>query len=347
MLEDMRTELTQLLGLDVPVVAAPMAGVSDARLAVAVSRAGAIGCIGIGSARTPDWVGAQVAQAVDAGVPFGVGFMAWALAVDSTAFDIALEARPALVSISFGEGEPWVTRAREVGAVVAVQAGTVAEAVAAERAGAGLVVARGGEAGGHGRNEVATLPLLQEVLDVVSVPVLAAGGISGPRGLAAVLAAGAAGAWVGTAFAGCTEATSSPAARRVMARAGATGTVYGRVFDIAQRLAWPPEYGGRALVNDFTREWLGRETDLAAAVSVDRAVPAAGGDGAPDAGGKPDVTTAMARARAEGDVSMAPVYCGQGVGRIRVDVPAAEVVAEFARAADLLRASARAVDAVS
>ena len=287
-----------------------------------------------------------MAQAVDAGVPFGVGFMAWALAVDSTAFDIALEARPALVSISFGEVEPWVTRAREVGAVVAVQAGTVAEAVAAERAGAGLVVARGGEAGGHGRNEVATLPLLQEVLDTVSVPVLAAGGISGPRGLAAVLAAGAAGAWVGTAFAGCTEATSSPAARRVMARAGATGTVYGRVFDIAQRLAWPPEYGGRALVNDFTREWLGRETDLAAAVSVDRAVPAAGG-GAPDAGGKPDVTTAMARARAEGDVSMAPVYCGQGVGRIRVDVPAAEVVAEFARAADLLRASARVVDAVS
>src|SRR5699024_10068429 len=121
--------------------------------------------------------------------------------------------------------------------------------------------------GGHGRNAVATLPLLQEVLDAVSVPVLAAGGISGPRGLAAVLAAGAAGAWVGTAFAGCREATNSPDAQRAMDRAAATDTVYGRTFDIAQRLAWPEQFGARALRNSFTETWAGREADLAGRVS--------------------------------------------------------------------------------
>lgn len=325
----MQTALTDIFGIDVPIVSAPMAGVADADLAVAVTRAGALGCIGIGSTRTADWVGEQVDRATGSGAQFGVGFMAWALATDSAAFDRALEAHPALVSISFGEVAPWVARAREAGARVAVQAGTVAEAVEAEQAGASFVVARGAEAGGHGRDAVATLPLLQEVLDAVSLPVLAAGGISGARGLAAALAAGAAGAWVGTAFAGCVEATSSPQARRAMGAAAATGTVYARVFDIAQRLSWPTEFGGRALANDFTRDWVGREADLAALVGDQRADDAAG------------VTAVMARARAAGDVAAAPVYCGQGVGRIRVDVPAADVVAEFARADDLLRAAAR------
>lgn len=332
MLVSMRTALTDLLGLNVPVVAAPMAGVADARLAAAVGRAGALGCIGVGSTRSADWVDEQVAQVVGENVPFGIGFMAWALPADPAPFEHALAARPALVAISFGDVAPWVARARDAGALVAVQAGTVDEAVAAERAGASVVVARGGEAGGHGRNLVATLPLLQDVLDAVSIPVVAAGGISGARGLAAVLAAGAAGAWVGTAFAGCTEATSSAAARRAMAGAGATQTVYGRVFDIAQQLAWPEEFGGRALSNEFTRTWIGHESDLAALVSRQVDDP------------RITVTADMARAREDADVSMAPVYCGQGVGRIRVDVPAAEVVAEFARAASLLGAAFRAVE---
>lgn len=321
----MRTALTQLLGLDVPVIAAPMAGVADARLAAAVSRAGALGCIGVGSTNTADWVDAQLASIRASDVPFGIGFMAWALEADPAPFERALAAGPALVAVSFGEVTRWVARARDAGAIVAVQAGTPDEAVAAERAGASVVVARGGEAGGHGRNEVATLPLLQEVLDSVSVPVLAAGGISGARGLAAVVAAGAAGAWVGTAFAGCTEATSSSTARRAMDGAGAADTVYGRVFDIAQRLAWPTEFGGRALRNEFTRAWIGHDADLEALVVRQ--------DDDPDV----TVTADMARARAGADVSMAPVYCGQGVGRIRVDVSAADVVAEFTRAADLLR----------
>lgn len=313
-------------GRTVPVVSAPMAGVADAALAIAVSRAGALGAIGIAGTRTRDWIEAQLAALTAADVPFGIGLMAWSLPENDTVFELALAARPTVLSISLGELQPWLGRARAAGVTVAVQVGTVAEAAAAEQAGADVIVARGAEAGGHGRAELATLPLLQHVLETVTVPVLAAGGIATARGLAAVLAAGAAGAWAGTAFAGCIEATSAAGPRRALAAADATRTVYTRAFDIAQRLPWPKEYGGRALSNDFTARWADAEDDLAAVVAAED--PAGG------------LTAAMRAARAAGDAATAPVYAGQGVGQIRVDVPAAEVVAEFARAPELLRAAA-------
>ena len=135
----------------------------------------------------------QADVAAAGGAPYGVGLMAWALERDPAQLDALLDpgpdVAPALVSVSFGRIEPYVDRLRAAGLRVAVQAGTVAEAVRAERAGADLVVARGAEGGGHGRDEVGTLPLLQGVLDRVEVPVVAGGGIGTPRGLAAVLAA--------------------------------------------------------------------------------------------------------------------------------------------------------------
>ena len=124
--------------------------------------------------------------------------------------------RPALVSVSFGELVEPVGRLHEAGILTATQVGSLADLVAAEAAGVDVVVARGGEGGGHGRNDLATLPLLQLVLERTDRPVYAAGGILNHRGLAAVLAAGAAGAWVGTAFLGCVEAESAPAARAAL-----------------------------------------------------------------------------------------------------------------------------------
>ncbi len=97
-----------------------------------------------------------------------------------------------------------------------------------------------------------TLPLLQMVLERSDRPVLAAGGIFNHRGLAAVLAAGAVGAWVGTAFLGCTEAAMSSAERAHLFTAAETA--FGRVFDVAQRYPWPHGYGGRALRNRFFAE---------------------------------------------------------------------------------------------
>ena len=316
----MRTWLTDRFGMTVPVVAAPMAGVSTGRLAAAVSAAGGLGMLGLGPTSTPQRVREQCAVAREAG-PFGVGLMAWALAPDDALVDVVAGAAPALVSVSYGPYARWVAPLQSAGIVVATQVGTLAEAVAAEQAGVDVLVARGGEGGGHGRDDVGTLPLLQAVLDAVQVPVLAAGGIGTARGLAAVLAAGAAGAWVGTAFLVCTEAATSASARERLLAAADTDTAYGRVFDVGQRLAWPPEYGGRALRNAFFDRWVGREVELA-------------GDDLAAAG--------LRAAREHGDLDVACVYAGQGVGLLRHERAAADVVADLAGAAALLdRAAGR------
>src|SRR5204863_92166 len=138
-----------------------------------------------------------------------------------------------------GDYEPFVGPLRDAGIVVATQVCTVDEALRAVAAGVDLLVARGSEGGGHGRDDVATLPLLQAVLDVVDVPVLAAGGVGTARGLAAVLAAGAEGAWVGTAFLGCHEVAWSKARKQKVLAAGLSDTVYTRVFDIGLGAPWP------------------------------------------------------------------------------------------------------------
>ncbi|WP_228010836.1 NAD(P)H-dependent flavin oxidoreductase [Nonomuraea phyllanthi] len=309
----LHTWLTERFGLRVPVVGAPMAGVGAGRLAAAVSEAGALGMIGVPAAATGEWIAGEAAVA--GGGPYGIGLMAWALPGNPAQLDAVLAARPPLVSVSFGAYEPFVGELRRAGITVVTQAGTTDEARAAEQAGVDAVVARGAEAGGHGRDEVATLPLLQSVLDTVRIPVLAAGGIATARGLAAVLAAGAEGAWVGTAFMGCVEtALSETAAGRVLA-AEETGTAYGRVFDVAQRLAWPPEFGGRALRNAFFDRWKGREDELAADDSARAELDAA---------------------RRAGDFDTAYIYAGEAVGMVRERRTAADVVAGFAAAGRLL-----------
>ena len=181
-------------------------------------------------------------------------------------------------------------------------------------AGVDVVVARGGEGGGHGRDDMATLPLLQLVLERTDLPVYAAGGILNHRGLAAVLAAGAVGAWVGTAFLGCVEAEGTPAAKAALFAAEETG--YGRVFDVATRAPWPPEFGGRAVANAFFEEWRGREDDL------------------------DDVARDRFRAAVTaGDYSVAHVYAGQGVAALTGETTAADVVTGFARALSAARAA--------
>ncbi len=316
----MRTWLTERFGVSVPVVAAPMAGVSTGRLAAAVSAAGGLGMLGVGPTSTPEGVRGQCAVAREAG-RFGVGLLAWALAQDDALVDVVAGEAPALVSVSYGPYERWVAPLQAAGIVVATQVGTLQEAVAAEDAGVDVLVARGGEGGGHGRDDVATLPLLQAVLDAVQVPVLAAGGIGTARGLAAVLAAGAAGAWVGTAFLTCAEAATSAGARERLLAAADTDTAYGRVFDVGQRLAWPPEYGGRALRNAFFDRWVGHEDELA---------------------GDDEAAAELTAARARGDARVMGVYAGQGVGLLRDGLAAADVLGELAGAGALLdRAAGR------
>jgi len=293
-----------------PVICAPMAGAGGGRLAAAVTAAGGLGTIGFGSAATSDVVARQCELA--RGHAFGVGLMLWAMAGRPELLDSVLEQRPTLVSLSFGDPGPFVARVKESGADVCAQVGTLEEARRALDAGVDLVVARGSEGGGHGRAEVATLPLLQQVLEVSEVPVVAAGGVATARGVAAVIAAGAVAAWVGTPFAACAESDFPEPVKRAIIARDAADTVYTRAFDVAQRFGWPKVYGGRALANDFSDEWAERVD------SLERAV--ASGD---------QITAAMADARLTGDIRTAPVYAGQSAGLVHGPRTAAEVMAEL------------------
>jgi nitronate monooxygenase len=313
----LRTALTDLLAVAAPIIGAPMAGVAGGELAAAVSAGGGLGMIGVGSTATSDSIRAEAAKARAAGRPFGIGLMAWALADRPDQFDAAVDAGPALVSVSFGAIEPWVERLHTLGIPAATQAGDTEEARAAAGCGVDFLVARGSEGGGHGRDRVATLPLLQSVLDIVDVPVIAAGGIATGRGLAAVLAAGAAGAWVGTALLASPEAINSSSARARALAAAETDARYTRVFDVAQGIGWPPGYPGRALANDFWRRWSGREDELAA---------------------DPDAAGQLAAAQRSGNYDVAYIYAGQGVGLLRAERSAAAVVTDIAAEAEALLA---------
>jgi len=310
--------LEEKFGLAVPVIGAPMANVSGGRLTAAISAAGGLGMLGAGSAVTADWIRTEGAIAAAGGKPWGIGLMAWSVDARPEHLEAVLELKPDLVSLSFGNYAPYVGPLQQAGIVVATQAGTVADAREAIDVGVDVIVARGAEAGGHGRNAVGTLPLLQAILDLTDRPVLAGGGISGARGLAAVLAAGAVGGWIGTAFLTCVEGlTSEPVAQRVI-EADETDTVYGTVFDAASRAGWPDEFGGRALRNAYFDQWEGREQELKT-----------------DDPGHTDYVEGTKAA----DTTRASIYAGQGVGAITGRPTAAEVLDGFAGYRDYLRAA--------
>jgi nitronate monooxygenase len=314
------TELTRRFGLDIPVVAASMAGVADGRFAAAASRAGILGSIGVGGTTSGEAVRSEMAVAAAAGLPFGVGLMAWAIPSRHDQLDAVLAAPPALVSVSFGDYAPYVEELQAAGCSVVTQVGSVEQALRAEDAGVDFLVSRGSEGGGHGYDLAATLPLLQGVLDRVDVPVLAAGGIGTSRGLAAVLAAGAVGAWVGTAFVSCQESAAADDHVARLADADAGSTAYGHVFDVASAVGWPADIGGRTIRNEFFSRWRGRETELP---------------------GDEQAMAAFRRAPESRDFETMPIYIGQGVGLLDGSRPTvADVVAELSGAARLLRDAA-------
>jgi nitronate monooxygenase len=274
--------------------------------------------IGVGSAGSVGLLEQETEYPRRAGVPFGIGLLDWSLARQPALLDAAKRAAPVLISVSFGESWGWVAPVLESGIVAATQVSDVTEARRAADAGVQVLVARGAEGGGHGDPKVGTLPLLEGVLDAVSVPVLAAGGISSARGLAAVLAAGASGVWLGTSFAACTESLASDSARDALLRANETDTVTTSVFDVALGYAWPGRFVERVLRNDYWESWSGREHELASHGEARRALVAA---------------------IAAQDYRVAHVDAGQGVGLLTEVCPAAEVIRRLSHgAADLLHA---------
>lgn len=302
-------------GLRVPIVNAPMGGVAGGRLAAAVTAAGGLGMIGMGSTATAASLTTELTLAGPA--KFGIGLVDWVIRDAPDLLDTALAAGPVLLSVSFGDDLSWVQRAHAAGILAATQVYDVETARRAQDAGLDVLVARGAEGGGHGEVRLATLPLLDAVLDAVTVPVLAAGGIASPRSLAAVLAAGAAGAWLGTCLSACPEALTGDGARRALVAAAGTDTVTTRVFDVGQRLDWPARFPSRVLRNEFVSRWAGREGALA-----------------DDAQAGAELAAAMAA----DDHRIAPVDAGQGVGLLGGSRPVSVVLDELCTGAQRLLA---------
>src|ERR1700722_12239724 len=290
------------MGLRVPIVNAPMGGVAGGRLAAAGKAAGGLGMVGMGTAGSTSSLHAELPHMHGT---FGIGLVDWVIRKEPALFDAALAAQPVLVSVSFGTDLSWVHRVHDAGIAAATQVYNSLEAQQAQEAGIDLLVARGSEGGGHGDATIGTLPLLDAVLDVASVPVLAAGGIASPRSVAAVLAAGASGAWLGTVLSASPEALTSDASRRALVAARETDTTSTRVYDIVRKLPWSQRFPSRVLRNDFVARWTGHEDALAE-----------------DAEAEAELATAIAA----DDRRIAAVDAGQGVGMVTGVAPVGEVI---------------------
>lgn len=300
------TRFTERFGVDHPILSAPVGGATDSRLAAAVSAAGALGTF---QAWHPtlglEWLVEQIAAVRAATArPFGVGFIVAFMDQIPGRFDAACDAGVPVVALSFGDPSPWIARAHGAGAKVVCQVQTLRQAREAVDAGADAIAAQGVEAGGH-TGTMGLLPLLGAVLDDCDgVPVLAAGGVASGRTLAAVLAMGADGAWIGSAFIATVEAALREEAKALIVASDGGDTVWTRAYDIVDGRPWPEGIGERVRDNAFTRRWEGRDDELR------------------DRRGEVTVPTAF-------DADESPVLYGQSAAFVRSIRPAADVVAEI------------------
>ncbi|WP_123537631.1 NAD(P)H-dependent flavin oxidoreductase [Halosimplex salinum] len=334
----LHTPLCDRLGIEHPVVQAPIGSVSTPDLAAAVSNAGGLGTLAVtwrDFDRTRAAVDAVRERTDD---PFAVN-----LVLDDAArerpteehLDVCLDAGAPLVSFSFGDPEPYVERVHESGADVLATVGSADEARAAVEAGVDVVVAQGWEAGGHVQSDVATMALVPRVADATpdDVPVVAAGGIADGRGLAAALALGADGGWLGTRFVATEEADAHERYREAVVDGAADETVRGTPFP----RGWP-EQPHRTLESQATERWIAAgRPPLDERPDAD-AVVAETGDGE----SLRRYVDLPPLAGVEGSVEELPHYAGQSVGGVdevaHANTVVAELVAEATDAVETLRA---------
>jgi enoyl-[acyl-carrier protein] reductase II len=309
-----RTRLTRLLRIEHPVMLAGMGGVSYHRLVAAVSEAGGFGCLGAVTLSKDQMVDEMRAVRAATTKPFGVDLLA--------AFP---EGLPGQVELAAGEGMslfvaglglplPVIELCHDRGVLVGSMCGTVHHAVCAVEAGCDLVIAQGTEAGGH-TGRVATMPLVVQVVDAVGdrVPVVAAGGIVDGRGLAAALALGADGVWVGTRFVATPEAHTVGGYKEALLASREDATVVTRGYTGKTM---------RTLRNRWTDFYEAHPEELApfpaqAAHAIGEGVLHLGGDHS-----------------TEVDPERECFPAGQGVGALRQLVPAGELVGRFVAEAE-------------
>jgi enoyl-[acyl-carrier protein] reductase II len=225
------TRLTEALQIDHPVMLAGMGGVSYHRLVTAVSEAGGFGCLGA-STMADDQMRDEIAAVRSATTkPFGVDLLtALPRGLEDKVRDIVDGGATAFVA-GLGVPREVVELCHSRGLVVVNMCGKVRHAIEAVEAGCDIVVAQGTEAGGH-TGRIATMALVPQVVDAVGdrVPVVAAGGIVDWRGLAAALALGADGVWIGTRFIATPEARSVTGYKDVLLRSHEDDTVVTRAY---------------------------------------------------------------------------------------------------------------------
>ena len=262
----LRTPFCELVGIEHPIIQAPIWPAASPELAGAVCNAGGLGSIAaiFGSAER---VGEHIARVRDlTDKPFAVNHVVPFL--DEEAFALTLDARPAVISISLGDPGDLVERAQDAGALVIHQIHTVQQAEEAAARGVDAIIAQGSEAGGQGMAlGVATMALVPQVVDAVSpIPVLAAGGIADGRGLAAALVLGAQGVNMGTRFITSSESSADDAWREAVLSSSSEQAVrfeeWAEVFPRADA-AYPAT--PRVLRSPFVDGWRGRPEAVRAA----------------------------------------------------------------------------------
>jgi NAD(P)H-dependent flavin oxidoreductase YrpB (nitropropane dioxygenase family) len=316
----MRTRICELFRIDTPIVQAPMSGAVGPKLAAAVSNAGGLGTLALWAADI-DTLRKQVRETrALTSKPFAVN-----LNLDfpqEERLDACLQEGVPIVSFFWRDPAALVARAKSGGAKVMHTIGSAREAKAAVQLGVDVIVAQGWEAGGHVRGVVATMALLPAVVDAVgAVPVIAAGGIADGRGLAAALALGAAGVWIGTRFLVSEEVAIHPHYRERLLAANEEDTIY---LDDLFDGGWP-NAPHRALRNKTVATWEAA--------------------GRPPSGRRPGegevVATSQSRGQimryrsyapagdTEGDVEAMSLWAGQSVALVKNVQPAATIVNEI------------------
>ncbi len=306
----MKTKLTELLGIEYPIIQGGMAWVAEHKLAAAVSEAGGIGLIGAGGAPAV-FVKEQIRKAKElTNKPFGVNLMLMNPEADEIA-KVIVEEGVRVVTTGAGNPGKYMAMWKEAGIKVIPVVASTAMAKLMERAGADAVVAEGMESGGH-IGSLTTMALVPQVVDAVSIPVIAAGGIGDGRGLAAALMLGAEGVQMGTRFVVAKESIVHPNYKEKLLKAK----------DIDSEVTgMSTGHPVRSLRNKMTKEYLRLEKEGAGFEELEKL-----GLGA------------LRRAVMEGDVVNGTVMAGQIAGMVSKEQTCREMIEEImAQAEELLK----------
>jgi nitronate monooxygenase len=319
----LKTKFCDLFGIEYPIVCAGMGTVALAKLAGAVSEAGGLGTIAV-PGFPPEAIAAEISEAreitakpvvVNQLIPF----------LQPGTFEAFAKLPIAAVTLFWGDPAEHIPACKALGLKVIWQCGSAEEAAAAKRAGADAIIAQGFEAGGHVRGVVTTFALVPEVRDAIGdLPMLAAGGISDGRGLAAALALGADGAVFGTRFLASQESAAHPLYKQAILDAHASDTIHTKLFDIG----WP-DAAHRVIRTPLVHQWERAGSPAAPNRPGEGEVIARLRSGAIDAP-LPNYAVNCPTDSVEGDISGLAFYAGQSVSTIDKILHAGEIVRQIA-----------------